>query len=127
MSLYKVGIGHNVPLVDLVTVTPQPRNGEVKYMERRQSDDGPVDVGPYSAPTWGIFKNAAQYQVTLGQFGLLVAETCDVTWYTQDDLFNWKRYNGVAALPEPGVDGSHTQYFLRGFVIFIRRLKELED
>lgn len=126
--IYKIALGWDVPLDELADVVPQPRNGEVQIIERRYSDDGPVDVGPFSQPIFDMFGTDAELQGIYTQFGLLDADEARVTWYTRDDTFAWYRYNGVAVKPRPVDDGgARRDYFLRGYSIVIKELVQLVE
>lgn len=121
---YAVAPGHNVALNDLVAV--RCRNGELRVSARRYGIGGLEDVGLYSAPVFDVIRNYAAYQTELTKFGLWTVTSAPVTWYTQNDLYEWRRYNGTAIRPQPVEDGRLERYFLRQFVIMVRELMEVE-
>lgn len=123
--MYAVGIGWDVAQEELVPV--HCRNGEVRATQRQYSDGGPHDQGLYSAPVIDLFEDAANLQETFALFGLDEAEAAKVTWYTRDDTFTWRRYNGWAKRPRPVEDGGLNNYFLRDYVIYIVDLQAVED
>lgn len=128
---YRVGIGHDIALASLTTLEPQPRNGEVKEAERTYSDGGVGNKGLTCAFVWDAFESPEQYQAILEAFGLLDADTgdlsttTDVTIYTRNEVWDWARYNGTAILPELGRDGEWRDYFPRNFRIIIRDLEQI--
>lgn len=125
MSAYLIALGHNVALLDMDAIDPQPRNGEVIATIRSYSDGGARDTVLHCAPTWDVLETPEQYQALLEQFGLLDATTALVTFYTRTETFAWNRYNGTAIQPELGKDGGWANFFPRNFTIYIRDLAEV--
>ena len=124
---YLIGLGWDRPLNELAAVDPQPRNGEIQTIERRYGDDGLLDVGPFSQPTWDVFDSDEELQSIFTQFGLDIADEARVTWWTRDDTFTWHRYNGIAVKPKPVEEGGRQEYFLRDYGVTIKIVAQLEE
>jgi hypothetical protein len=128
MTTYRVAVNHNVALVSLVPLDPQPRSEGVKVTRRRVSANGSIiDEGKYVDLIWDVFETVEEYQDTLDAFDLDTSgdTTKLVTVYARDETFRFARYNGTAVRPEIGPDGKWDKYFARGFTILVRDLVEL--
>lgn len=128
---YRVGIGHNIALVSLTVLSPQPRSDGVKFTRQDFAGDGTViQQGLYVEFVWGIIRNTAAYHEALSttsilaRFGLDDDTSADVTIYARDNRLAWKRYNGKAILPEPGAQLDYRS-FPRNIHILIRGLVAL--
>lgn len=122
MTTYRAKVNHNVALVSLTTLDPQPRSEGVKPTRRDYANDGTViDQGLYVELVWDILDDATAYTTILGVFGLTSAKSADVTIYARNDQYAWTRYNGKAIRPEP----SWNQFFPRNVVILVRDLVAL--
>lgn len=122
---YRVGIGWDVPLADLVELYPAARDGFVRPTQRDHSDGSPIDQALYAPVTYQLFDLDEDYQAELAKYGLLEAQSAKVTLYAPSETFEWKRYNGTAIQPELGTDGSRTEGFLKNFVIYVKDLREI--
>lgn len=123
MAQYLVSsTGHNVALVDLDPIIPQPRSEGVAATARTFSANGGVyQAGLYVELVWSLLGSADQYRALLAQFGLDSAVSAEVTIQCRDHAFNWIRFNGTAIRPDIGKD-IRWDYFPRGIVILIREL-----
>lgn len=122
---YKIADGLNVPLLSLANIVIQPRSSGMKYARRSYSASGVVlDEGPYIEHLYSSLGwNTSRYRTLLTQHGLLAATTNEVTVYSQDDLFNWVRFNALAVRPKIGDDGQRDGVFLKNFVILFKNLR----
>ena len=119
---YLIAEGHNVALVDLVAISPQPASPGVKATRRTFSADGAIhDEGLYIALEWSVVEDATALNDLFAQFGLDSATTANVTVYCPNQLHAFTRYNGVAQRPEVG----RQSYFLRDVQIVIKGLVAL--
>lgn len=123
MTTYKVADGHNVALVSLNVVTPQPTTEGIKATRRTYSASGAVlDEGKYIELQFGVLGGVTGYQSLLDLFGVKTALTNDVTVYVRDEVFSWVRMNGTAVRPETGQDVQWRRFFPRNITILIRNL-----
>ena len=121
---YKVADGHDVALVSLSNVDPQPRSTGIQTTRRTFAADGTVqDDGRYVILEWTAIENASEYQSLLSSFGIQTATTNDVTVYIRDETFAWLRMNGTAVRPQPGQDVKWKDYFPRDVMIMVRDLE----
>lgn len=126
MPLYLLETGWNVALIDLDALDPQPRtDATVRPVQRNDSASGLIhEIGLYIPLQWNTL-NIAAYQSLLTQFGLSATTTTNqVTIYVPNQIYTWTRYNGIARLPEQGVD-VRRNYFLKDVTILINRLTAL--
>ena len=123
-SDYRVADGHNVALVSLTVLSPQPRSPGVKYTRTQYAADGtPILDGAFVNLVWDIMASKTQYQNLLSTFGLSTATSNDVTVYVRNNNFDYVRYNGRAIKPQPG-DGVEWQMgFPRSMTILVRNLQ----
>lgn len=125
MSTYRVSAtGHNVALVSLTVLSPQPRSTGIQATRRTYGADGSVyDEGRYVILEWDFMENPTDYVALLTLFGVQNNLTCDCTVYIRDERFAFARYNGIAMRPEPGKDVRWTNYFPRNIEILIKDLE----
>lgn len=109
MSTYRVATGHNVALVSLTVLSPQPDPGEgIQYASVVRVADGTlVRQGPYIDFTWTMLEEASFTTITT-LFGVdsaaTSADAVNVTVYVRDvNYSNWVRMNGKAQRPFPGI------------------------
>lgn len=122
MSSYRAAVDHGLGLGSLTVLSPQPRSEGVHVTRRDFMGDGSVvDQGLYVELVYDIIEDVTQYQTILTVFGLVAANSAEVTVYCRDALFNWVRYNGRAIRPEP----SWNLFFPRNVVILVRDLVAL--
>jgi hypothetical protein len=125
MADYRVAVGHDQPLIDLVRIQPQPFSDGVQVTRRTSSGNGTVhDQGLYLELVWPLFETDEQYRGVLGLFGLNAAQVRDVTVFVRDDRWLYGRFNGLAVRPQMGVD-ARWRYFPTAITIRVRNLKEL--
>lgn len=122
MSTYKIATGHNVALLSLTAISPQPTSPGVKATRRTFSADGALhDEGLYIILEWSFVEDGTDLSTLLTQFGLAAATTANVTIYCPNQVHAYTRYNGVAVRPEVARDN----YFLRNVQIVIKDLTAL--
>lgn len=125
MTTYRVADGHDVALVSLTVLSPQPAGGIVRPTRRNYLSDGSVvDEGLYVVFTWSSLQNTSAYSTILAAFGIGALQTNEVTIYAKDDTLSWKRYNGVAVRPTYS-DGLDYRSFPRNIQVMIRNLEAL--
>lgn len=124
MTTYRVADGHDVALVNLDDIDPQPRSTGIQSARRTYAADGSVyDEGQYIELEFPSILTASEYQSMLSQMGVEDVLTNDVTVYVRDETFAWVRKNGVAVRPEPGQD---VRWLTapRGITLLIRDLED---
>lgn len=123
MATYKVGEGHDVALIDLVDIAPQPRSDGLKFGRVTPSAAGTVvREAPYIELVWSMIETPAEYQALLAQFGLDALTSANVTLYALNDMFSPTRYNGRAVRPILGAQGAQRDFFIRDVTILVRDL-----
>lgn len=123
MSTYKVADGHDVALISLNEVVPQPKSEGIKATRRTFAADGTVyDEGRYVELEFGMVPSVTEYQTLLSAFGVQTALTNDVTVYVRDETYAWVRCNGTAVRPEPGRD-VRWAYFPRSVTLLVKDLE----
>lgn len=128
MSYYSIGTGHDVALVDLDLIDPQPRALGVRPTRRTYAASGAViEEGNYVELEWNLIGTVAQWLSLLSQFGLGASDalTSEVTIRVPDYSFGYTRYNGLAIRPEIGREVQRTGYFIRSVKIVVRDLEWL--
>lgn len=127
MPNYKVGIGHDLTLVDMVDIVPQPRTETTTApVQRNDTISGVVhEQGLWIPLQWSMLDPASQYQALLEQFGLDTDLSCDVTVYVPNFEYVFTLYNGKAIRPEQGVDIRRTDQFIRDVTIRIIQLEAI--
>lgn len=125
MTTYRVADGHDVALVNLNVLDPQPRSEGIKPTRRTFGGDGtPYDEGKYVELLYSVAASVTEYQAILTAFGVKNAGSNEVTVYVRDETFAWTRQNGLAIRPEPGQDVRWSNYFPRDVVILVRDLAD---
>ncbi len=125
MTTYRVADGHDVALVSLTVLDPQPRSEGIKPTRRTFGGDGtPYDESKYVELLYSMVGSVTEYQSILSDFGVQSAGSNEVTVYVRDETFAWTRQNGLAIRPEPGQDVRWTNYFPRDVVILVRDLAD---
>lgn len=123
MSVYKVGLGHNVAEISLTTIRPQPRTTGIQTVERSVSISGQVyEHAEYVVFNFDFSESPTDYQSLLTLFGLDDSLTEEVTVYIRSWDFSWVRKNGLAVRPEVGRDVAWQNFFPRGIEILIKNL-----
>lgn len=120
MTLYKVATGHDVALVSMTDIAPQPAMpAAIQTAERSYGLTGATfDNGKFVEYIWTVLGGVTAYQTILTAFGVASVLYADVTVYVRDETFTWARYNGVAHRPQPGSDLE----WRRGFPVNVRLL-----
>lgn len=128
MSYPRVDTGHDVPLVSLDRITPEPSTSPVTPVLRDWGAGGGVhDQGKYVCLRWEMVESEAQYLSLLTMFNLHIYEYSAVTVYVKDERLQWYRYNGYAQLPKPQEDMDWKNFFLRDIEIVIVDLEKLDE
>jgi hypothetical protein len=127
MTLHQVGIGHDVAVVDMDPIVPQPhvRFGGRQVTRRTFGLDGTVhDDAPFVEFVWNRVGTQATYDSILAQFGVQSFAQADVTIITRGERMQFTaRWNGVAVRPQLGVDADWTFPFPSSIVILVRNLE----
>lgn len=124
MSDYRVADGHDVALVSLNVLSPQPRSRGIQYTRRSYAADGtPINEGAFVELIWGVVADDAALQSILTTFGIYTATSNDVTVYVRNENFDYVRKNGKAIKPQIGEGLEWSNYFPRDLVILIRNLQ----
>lgn len=127
MSVYKVYPAYDTALVDLDTITPQPRSKGVQYTRTTRAADGSIlQEGPYVVLEWTALEDDMQYTSLLALFGVNSSLTSPVTIYCRSELFSFTRYNGIASRPEVG-KSLDWQYRPKNISITITNLEQLVE
>jgi len=125
MTTYRVADTHDVALVDLNVLDPQPRSEGIKPTRRTFGGDGtPYDEGKYVELLYSVVASVTEYQAILDAFGVKSAGSNEVTVYVRDATFAWTRQNGLAIRPQPGQDVRWSNFFPRDVVILVRDLED---
>lgn len=114
MSDYRIAEGHDVALVSLNVMSPQPEGRPVRstinpYGLSRAS----YSIAPYCEWVFSTIPNQAAYDAILAQMGLDSINKVDVTIYTRGPRLTYIRYNATVTLPAMGQDADWSQFFLR--------------
>lgn len=123
-SLYLVkNTGHNVALVSLVNVVPQPHSTGIECTRRSYAADGSVlDEGRFIHLEFDLVQGPTMYVALLTLFGVNNNLTCAVTVLIPDERLAFIRYNGTAVRPSPGKDMRQTRFFPRNITILVKDL-----
>ena len=118
-SDYRATPGRDVALTFLVVMDPQPTSPGVKATRRINFGDGTIlEQGLYVEWNYNIVEDATQLSQILTPLGLMSAASAEVTIYTRNQLYQYRRYNGTAIRPEANWDN----FFARNITIMIRNL-----
>lgn len=119
MSDYRVYPAINTALGSLTVLNPQPRSEGVKPTQRSFGLGGVVwEQGLYIELIYDFLETPAEVASVYGDYGLDVDKQSSVTIYAPDDMYVYRRYNGVAIRPVP----SWNNYFPRSVSIVVGRL-----
>lgn len=120
---YLVGEGHDIALVSLVTIAPQPRCEGLRYGRTTFAASGAVTrEAAHAILIWDVIGTQEEYEDLLEQFGLDALVSANVTVTLPNALYTSTRYNGRAVRPAAGEGVQHSQYFLRDVQIVIKDL-----
>lgn len=126
MTVYKIGLGHDVPTIDLDPIVPQPKGDPVAPVERTYGASGVHhDRGGYVRYHWDFINSPAEYQTLLNFFGVNSDDTAEVTVIARNDRFYDRKYNGIAHRPEPLVEVKWEGFFIRDLDIYVTDLEEI--
>ncbi len=121
--VYAVLPGGDQPLIDLVTITPQPRCSGLRYTRTSYTAAGGMNLeGPYAVLEWDVIEDATDYDTLLTQFGLDLGTSEDVTITLPNELFAETRYNGKCLRPVAGETVRREGYFIRDVQIVVKNL-----
>lgn len=128
MTTYAVAEGHDVALIDLDTIDPQPKCPGIRPTLRSHSAAGTVhDQGNYAELIFNMLESVAQYQAVLALFGLDDAVTSEVTVILRDATFADGRYNGTAVRPVIDDGLAWNEYLPRDIVILIKNVEAVAE
>lgn len=118
--MYLVAQGHDVALLDLDPIVPQPRSPEgVQAAQRDFGADGSVfETGLFIRLQWSSLGNATAYQTLLAQLGLDDQLRQAITLYAPNFEREWKRWNGYAVRPA----AANYAIFPRDIEVVVNRL-----
>ena len=124
VTYYKVkNTGHNVALVNLVNVAPQPHSDGIQATRRTVGADGSVyDEGRFIELEFSLVQGPTMYVALLTQFGVQNLLFAPVTVYIPDERLTFIRYNGTAVRPQPGRDMRRARFFPRNITILVKDL-----
>jgi hypothetical protein len=121
---YKVGIGHDVPDIDLELLDPQPWGTPATPVKRNYSaDNGVHDQNLFIELHFDMLESETQYMAVLQQFGLGSDDSAEVTLACRDRRLQAETYNGVALLPEPLQEMKWQNFFVRDIIIRVINLE----
>lgn len=122
MTTYRVADGHNIALGSLTTISPQPRSTGVQATRRTYVGAGVYEEGLYVELQWDVLQTGVMYQDILTLFGVNTELTNQITLYARNEVFAWRRYNGLAIRPEVGRDVTWDRFRPRRILLLIRDL-----
>lgn len=124
MPLYQMASGHDVALIDLDPIVPQPRSPDgVQAAERDFGLDLSVyEQGLFIVLQWSSIQNATGYQTLLGQLGLDSALRQAITLYAPNFEREWHRWNGYAIRPT----SPNFAIFPRDIRILVNQLEQID-
>lgn len=126
LDIYKVALGHNAIDGLLVPVYPQPRSDPASPVDRKFGLTGKVhDEGLFVEIYWDYIEYEQEYWDLLAQFGVNVNPSASITYYGRDSRFVFRKFNGIAQLPEGKTDVKRSNYFIRDVVMRITHLEQL--
>jgi hypothetical protein len=128
--IYKVGIGHNVAEIDLVTIVPQPTCKGIRATRRTQSASGRVvDEGLHTYYEWNVMQGVAAWNSVLALFDmdspfvLAMTLTSEVTVIVRNQLWLPVRVNAIAVLPRIGEDAEWSNYRPRNLMMLLKHIQ----
>lgn len=124
VTYYKVkNTGHDVALVSLVNVVPQPHSTGIESTRRTFGADGSTyDEGRFIELEFDLVQGATMYVALLTLFGVNNSLTCPVTVYVPDERLSFTRMNGTAVRPMPGREMRQSRFFPRNITILVKDL-----
>lgn len=123
MADYRAALGHDIALVSLTVLNPQPTSGGIIPTQRTYGISGKAhEMAPHAILEWSMVKDATQYDTILDFFGLAAALNAPVTVYLRNHLFVYARYNATAYRPLIGTDAAWANYWLRNVRVVLTNL-----
>lgn len=126
MFIYKVGIGHNLLVGDLIAIVPQPRNGIVRSV-RSYGDENHSKRSLHCIFEWNVLPGSTIYKSLMQQFGIYDIEYRDITILALDENLEGASYNATAIQPEFGEDAEWNNFFLRETSVHCHSLLRLGE
>ena len=121
--VYKVLLGTDQPLIDLVAIDPQPRSDGLRYGRVSHTGAGGMVLElPWIELAWDVIESADDYESLLTQFGLNNSTSEDVTITLPNELFAEVRFNGKALRPVVGETVTRRDFYIRDVRIIVRNL-----
>jgi hypothetical protein len=129
--IYKVGIGFNVPEIDMLTIDPQPLCPGIRATRRTFAATGRViDEGLYTYYLWNVlegvdmFSNLMITYFDLGTGATIFGETSsEVTVIVRNQLYLPLRVNARAVLPQLGKNSDWTNFRPRNNLLLLKDIK----
>lgn len=123
---YRIAAGHDVALVSLTVLSPQPRSEGVKVIERTYGLSGSVhEHGLYIELNYDYLATPTDYQVLLALMGVNTVLYAPVTLYAWRKDYDYQRYNGIAVRPQIGQEAAYSRHRIRGVTFLIKNLTAL--
>lgn len=123
---YKLAAGHNVALVSLTVLSPQPRSIGVQVVERTYGLSGSVhESGLYIELNYNYIATPTDYQVLLALMGVNTVLYAPVTLYAWRKDYDNARYNGIAVRPQIGPEAAYSRHRIREVTFLIKHLVAL--
>jgi hypothetical protein len=128
MSSYRAKALHDIALVSLTTLSPQPRSVGVQAVERSYGLSGAVqEQGLYIELVYDYIETPTEYAALLTLLGLTSVLFAPVTIYAWSSAYGDVRYNATAVRPQIGQDAGWTNYFLRNVTFLFKDLEALSE
>lgn len=126
MTEYKIAVGHDVALVTMVRINPQPKAQPVAPVQREYGASPSYhEQGLYVCLEWDYIFSETEYVNLLAYFDFDDQDVAAVTVYCRDQNFAYNRYNGYAFKPKMGEDVKWENMFISGVKVYITDLEAL--
>lgn len=124
--LYTIGQGHDVLEASMVALNPQPFGQPVALADVSYGLGlASYGQGLYLLLHWDHIDSPEEYQSLMNQFNFDDGSPQEVTVRAQNSQLYWRKYNGVAWLPEVIADMKRSNFFIRDINLYITDLKEI--
>lgn len=127
-ELYKIAPVHDEALVNLVTITPQPKAQPATPLQRDFGASPSFhEQGLHVCLEWDYIFSEEEYEDLLETyFEFDDQPVTPVTILCRDAYFTMRRYNGYALFPQMGVDVKWENTFISSLKIYIVDLEDLD-
>lgn len=124
--IYKWAEGHDVPSIDLDTITPQPKAQPVAPVVRDYGASPSVhEQGLFVCLEWDFVFEETEYAALLSAINLDSVDVQAVTVQVRNANYTSSRYNGYAHRPQMGVDAKWENTFISSVKIYVTDLELL--